>query len=231
MPSQESGGVLNMWHSFNYGPVHFVAMDLETGFEGSAEEKRYVLKCGGFGDMITWLEEDLSIAASNDDINWIVVGGHHPMYNGGSVDPKMQSAIEPLLAKYNVDVMFTGHVHSYERDWPTVDTDDTVFTYDQPGRTTHVMVGGPGNDEQAAGERRSLEEDASIEIEKSIVDPSRLSTEAWFASLKRGSDDMIAVEDKTHYGIGKVYANRTHFVFDYVQTSTGEVADTFTITK
>jgi acid phosphatase type 7 len=34
MPSPESDGSLNMWSSFNAGPVHFVSMDLETGYPG-----------------------------------------------------------------------------------------------------------------------------------------------------------------------------------------------------
>lgn len=38
MPSPESNGTLNMWHSFNYGPVHFISIDTETGFEGAPEE-------------------------------------------------------------------------------------------------------------------------------------------------------------------------------------------------
>lgn len=34
MPSAESGGALNMWYSFNLGPVHFINLDTETDFEG-----------------------------------------------------------------------------------------------------------------------------------------------------------------------------------------------------
>merc|ERR1719502_2508414 len=150
---------MNMWHSFNYGPVHFIALDLETGFPGAAEEKRYVLKCGGFGDQIAWLEEDLKAAVeSRKERPWIVAGGHHPMYNGGSVDKKMQAAIEPLLAKYGVDVFFTGHVHSYERDYPTLNTTTVVKSYEAPGVPTHVMIGGPGNDEMNEGMRRILDD-------------------------------------------------------------------------
>jgi hypothetical protein len=59
MPSAETGGVLNMHYSFNAGPVHFLTLDLETGFPGAAEETRYVLPCGGFGDQIAWIEADL----------------------------------------------------------------------------------------------------------------------------------------------------------------------------
>lgn len=42
MPSQESNGSMNMWYSFNYGNVHFVSIDTETGFPGAVEENRYV---------------------------------------------------------------------------------------------------------------------------------------------------------------------------------------------
>lgn len=39
MPSSESGsGALNMHYSFNYGSVHFISIDTETGYPGAAEE-------------------------------------------------------------------------------------------------------------------------------------------------------------------------------------------------
>jgi acid phosphatase type 7 len=43
MPAPESGGTLNMHYSFNYGPVHFVTIDTETGYPGAAEEVRAAL--------------------------------------------------------------------------------------------------------------------------------------------------------------------------------------------
>ena len=228
MPSPESGGVMNMWHSFNHGPVHFVALDLETGFPGAAEETRYVLKCGGFGDQLSWLESDLEAAVANrEERPWIVLGGHHPMYNGGKVDRKMQSAIEPLLSKYKVDVFFTGHVHSYERDYPTFNSTTVVKSYDSPGLPVHTMLGGPGNDEMDSGMRRILED-----IESGAKsDPSRGLTEAWLDALEWADEGMIAVQDKEHYGVGKVNANMTHFRFEYVQTTDGVVYDGFILTR
>jgi hypothetical protein len=38
MPSLESSGTLNMHFSFNFGPVHFISIDTETGYPGAAEE-------------------------------------------------------------------------------------------------------------------------------------------------------------------------------------------------
>mmetsp|Transcript_88297 Transcript_88297/g.201893 ORF Transcript_88297/g.201893 Transcript_88297/m.201893 type:complete len:225 (+) Transcript_88297:673-1347(+) len=37
MPSLESGGVANMWYSFNFGPVHFVVVNTETDFPDAPE--------------------------------------------------------------------------------------------------------------------------------------------------------------------------------------------------
>ena len=37
MPSPSSGGVANMWYSWNTGPVHFVSLNTETDFEGAGE--------------------------------------------------------------------------------------------------------------------------------------------------------------------------------------------------
>ena len=44
--------------------------------------------------------------------------GHRPMYQGKSINTEFQAAMENLFNKYGVDIYFSGHVHSYERDYP-----------------------------------------------------------------------------------------------------------------
>ena len=39
MPSDTSAGVLAMWYSFNYGPVHFTSLNSETDFPGAEEHE------------------------------------------------------------------------------------------------------------------------------------------------------------------------------------------------
>jgi hypothetical protein len=40
------------------------------------------------------------------------------MYQGKSINAEFQAAMEDLFYTYGVDVYFSGHVHSYERDVP-----------------------------------------------------------------------------------------------------------------
>jgi predicted MPP superfamily phosphohydrolase len=68
-------------------------------------------------EQIRWLEKDL--AASNDE--WKIVFFHHPLYSSGDrhgSDLKLREVLEPLLVKYNVSVVLSGHDHFYERIKP-----------------------------------------------------------------------------------------------------------------
>lgn len=110
-----------MHYSFNFGPVHFISIDTETGYPGAAEETRYVLPCGGFEEQLSWLEADLIEANNHRGVRpWIFVQGHHPMYQGDSINKEFQAAMEDMFYKYGVDIYFSGHVHSYERDYPVI---------------------------------------------------------------------------------------------------------------
>ena len=65
MPSARSGGVSNMWYSFNYGLAHYVSINTDTDWTGAPEEHHGdsgMLPAGGFGakgQFIKWLENDL----------------------------------------------------------------------------------------------------------------------------------------------------------------------------
>ena len=66
---------------------------------------------------LTWIDEQLK--ESRED--WKVCFFHHPLYShasrhGGNV--ALRVALEPLLLKHGVDVVFSGHDHVYERVKP-----------------------------------------------------------------------------------------------------------------
>jgi hypothetical protein len=119
MPSDESGGTQNMWHSFDYGPIHFVQISTETDFSGAPEGPGTHLASGPFGDQITWLTNDLKAAVANRaNVPWIIVSGHRPVWYSAGQDANVNKAFLPLLNQYKVDFFFSGHEHNYERYYP-----------------------------------------------------------------------------------------------------------------
>ncbi|HBP17838.1 MAG TPA: hypothetical protein DEA08_08595 [Planctomycetes bacterium] len=104
------------WYAFDWGSVHFVAMDTEALNE----------------DQLAWLERDLE---AHQDAPWIVVYGHHPPYSSGhhGSSSRMRELTE-TFERHGVDLVFTGHDHHYERTLPmqggcVAQPDDTGITY------------------------------------------------------------------------------------------------------
>ncbi len=67
-------------------------------------------------EQLQWLEKELQSSGSD----WKIAYFHHPLYSsayhGAAVE--VRNALEPLFQKYNVDVVFAGHEHVYERIFP-----------------------------------------------------------------------------------------------------------------
>jgi hypothetical protein len=74
--------------------------------------------------MLTWLEQDLA----QNTRDWLIVFFHHPPYSKGSHDSDnladsggrmadMRANVLPLLEAYGVDLVLSGHSHSYERSF------------------------------------------------------------------------------------------------------------------
>jgi predicted phosphodiesterase len=64
-------------------------------------------------EQIAWLEKEL--AASGSD--WKIAYFHHPLYTTARRGPEVElrTVLEPILLKHEVDVVFQGHEHIYER--------------------------------------------------------------------------------------------------------------------
>jgi fibronectin type 3 domain-containing protein len=107
----EAGGLASgteSYYSFDYGNVHFIALDSQTS-DRSPD-----------GPMLTWLKNDL---ASNLQ-HWTVVFWHHPPYSHGSHNSdissqliSMRQNVLPILEAANVDLVLCGHSHAYERSF------------------------------------------------------------------------------------------------------------------
>ncbi len=111
----EAGGVpsgTEAYYSFDHGPVHFVCLDSEGSDRSPG------------GAMLQWLQQDLAATTRE----WIVAFWHHPPYTKGSHDSDnpldsegrmrdMREHVLPLLEAAGVDLVLTGHSHSYERSY------------------------------------------------------------------------------------------------------------------
>ena len=67
-----------------------------------------------------WLKQDLAA----NTLPWTVVYFHHPPYSKGSHNSdieielvNMRERVVPIFERYKVDLVLSGHSHSYERSY------------------------------------------------------------------------------------------------------------------
>jgi tartrate-resistant acid phosphatase type 5 len=70
-----------------------------------------------------WIEKTLADAASNANVKWKILVGHHPMYTGGGRTENndtrtIRRILLPLCEKYKVGAYIAGHEHSLQHIVP-----------------------------------------------------------------------------------------------------------------
>jgi len=109
-PTQgECGGVpskTEKYYSYNYANIHFIVLDSY----GAPSDKE--------SEMYKWLNADLKA----NNARWTICYFHHPPYSRGTHNSDkpgestdIRQNIIPLLEKYKVDLVMSGHAHDYER--------------------------------------------------------------------------------------------------------------------
>jgi acid phosphatase type 7 len=100
LPENGSPGASERWYSFDWGDVHFVALDTERADAEQAE----------------WLERDLAANV----LRWTVVYFHRPPYSSGvhGNSAHVEAAFVPVFQRQGVPIVFSGHDHDYERTQP-----------------------------------------------------------------------------------------------------------------
>lgn len=115
------------YYSFEWGNAHFVALNSELyhGDDSSSPEEQKA-----------WLERDLRETRRP----WKIAYFHRPIYSSskhGSGE-RIREDLEPILVRHEVDLVFSGHDHAYERTVPI-------------GGVTYVVSGGGGKGLYPAG--------------------------------------------------------------------------------
>jgi hypothetical protein len=136
------------YYQFTYGNLELFIIDSQRPVTGSSEQ-------------YSWLEK----ALANSKATWKIVCFHRPPFSsdeddygdttvqrpyGG--DLLQRFPIEPLYEKYGVDIVWSGHIHSYERTHPLLGGKPVL-----EGGIVYMITGGGGGGLEKPGPWRSPE--------------------------------------------------------------------------
>jgi acid phosphatase type 7 len=126
------------YYSFQYGNAEFFSIDTNT-----IRNKDLIPG----GEQYEWLSKKLAESRAK----WKIVYHHHPVFSSDEDDygnawkgsstygDKRLVELGKLYEKQNVDIVFNGHIHLYERSWPI--RDGKVNT---ESGVVHITSGGGG---------------------------------------------------------------------------------------
>ena len=107
-------------YHFESGGVHFFSVNSESDI-------------GDFDEDFSWLDEGLTAAEATEGFRFAIVFFHRPIYTLARHAPSetLRAVLEPILMRHEVELVFQGHNHVYER-------------FDVGG-LTYVVTGGGGS--------------------------------------------------------------------------------------
>lgn len=125
----EEGGVAShkkLFYSFDYGDIHFVCLNSELG-SGITQAYNWIglnnFDTAFTSPMYEWLKADLAATTKK----WKVAFWHQCPYSGQDDFTElssfqlfciaMRTHANPILEKYGVDLVLTGHDHNYQRSY------------------------------------------------------------------------------------------------------------------
>jgi len=116
--------------SFDYGNAHWLVIDSNLYIDWTDKT------------LTDWVAQDL---ASAKNATWRFVAFHYPGFNSSRehYEEQHMRLLSPVFEAGNVDVVFNGHVHNYQRSFPLTFTPDktgTLLTGGKDGKTIHGRV-------------------------------------------------------------------------------------------
>ena len=119
-------GMTNTYYSFNINNVHIVAIDPYVAYGPNSAQYKFVVN-------------DLKNAYNNQKIDWIFVIEHIPLYSSPSkhsANSTIRDIFHPLFDKYNVNLVFSGDNHNYQRTYPLT----YPLTYNTADSSTPIVT-------------------------------------------------------------------------------------------
>ena len=242
----ELGGVpsgTEQYYAFDYGNVHVVSLDSQLS--NRDDTKRAAMR--------DWLKDDLS----RNQQDWTIVIFHHPPYSKGEnhdsdleqAEVDMRQTFAPVFEDYGVDVVYSGHAHSYERSWYLNGHHGNAASFDpvqhaklghdgQPSlgqaESAYLQVGSAGADDRAvytvAGSAGKADDEHPCRGDQMFG----CTLPDWLMHPAHRTFNETA-EDYRPHGIARkgsvvVDANRSSLTSRFIDEQ-GQVLDHFTITR
>ncbi len=135
-----STGSTEYYYSFDYGNSHFIFLDPNKADSPDGD------RISPGSQQYNWFVNDVKKAKENSE--WIFVFLHQPPYSeawsGGYYDgePLLRKEIVPIIEANNVDIVFAGHTHDYERGLPHPPYDPITGN---GNNAVYVITGGGGS--------------------------------------------------------------------------------------
>jgi predicted phosphodiesterase len=130
------------YYQFRFGNAQFFMIDSNRNVDPDSEQYQ-------------WLDTELA----KSDATWKFVCHHHPPFSSdendyGDLWKTNQSSrgdlrvrqLSTLYEKHSVDIVWNGHIHSYERTWPVKEMASV-----ENGGTRYVITGGGGGGLETPG--------------------------------------------------------------------------------
>lgn len=113
------------WYSFTCSNAQFIAIDTESDYSPHSSQYQFIEQ-----------------ALRTRETDWQVVFLHKPPYStnrGHHSNLRVRASLCPLFEKYQVDMVFCGHNHGYERTRPIQQN-----RVDRQNGVTYIISGGGG---------------------------------------------------------------------------------------
>jgi len=157
LPANGSPRFAGHWYAYTVGSVRFVCVAADDWLYQKGGD--LYLRGYSSGAQRTWVEAELAAARRSPAIDWIVVVCHQLVVssaNANGSDLGLRQQLKPLLDRYGVDLVLSGHDHNYERSFALRGTDPGSATLrpaiaersldvvDTTKGTVYLVLGGGG---------------------------------------------------------------------------------------
>lgn len=113
--------------SFDYGNAHWTVLDADVYVDWRDTSLQ------------SWVRKDLAASTAT----WKFVLFHHPGFNSSRehFEQQQMRLLAPVFEQTKVDIVFTGHVHNYQRSYPLRFTPDDNGSLLMSGKQDHTPHG------------------------------------------------------------------------------------------